>query len=210
MNYEDIWRFLNLGIDVDWNTKRITLRAGPVTVENLPLGTAKALSGNPLRVQLILGEHFIQRAVMWADYRREQVDHCVRSLRQLQELSSTKAEEFGCTGSSADAVFATALFAWANACDEAAGVLEWALEEQGDPINTGMDTSARDFIPEALRGLRRQTIPIVTMFAELLPKDDLVRKQAEEKLRAAQDSLIRCYHGSFGDVAAPEWDVGPA
>ena len=175
MHYLELWKLLNLALDIDWEKRRLTLRLGPLTIQDLPLATVRKLSENHQLVEDLLSEQFVRRGVMWADFRRERVADCINSLRDLQTKSLKNSEAFASSRKPEDGVVATVLQGWANSSDEAAKLLEFGLEDESDPANTGMDVSASDYIPDSLGKLRKDTFPIVQMFIDLLPDGNAVR-----------------------------------
>jgi len=209
MGFEELWKLLNLGVVIDAKSRTYTIKLGALKFKNLPFETVKALSSNQLVIESLLSRHFVQRGVMWEDFRREEVERCIRSLRDLQKLSETQAPAFAETKKPEDQMLSSMLQAWANECDGAAKLLESGIENERDPINTGMDMSAQEWIPNVLGTFRKATYPFVEMFIALLPETNPVKAQAAERLRRGKDILVKYYHVSTNDLTSPELEIEP-
>jgi hypothetical protein len=199
-----IWKLIGLGLEVDLEKKSYTVKLGPLTLKGISFKTVKALSSQPAAIEDLLSKHFIQRGVMFADFRRESIDDCIRSLRELQTLNQTQSTAFLATKKPEDILFSTMLSAWANECDKAVTYLQSALEDERDPINTGMDVSARDAIPGALGDMRKAAYPTVELFVQLLPEGNPVKVQATASLAQGKDVLVRHFGVAVSELVAPE------
>ena len=98
MDIATIWKLIGLGLEVDLEKKSYTVKLGPLTLKGISFKTVKALSSDPTIVEEVLSKHFIQRGVMFADFRRETIEDCVRSLRGLQTLNQDQSKAFLATG----------------------------------------------------------------------------------------------------------------
>jgi hypothetical protein len=204
MDIATIWKLIGLGLEVDLAKKLYTIKLGPLTLKDLSFRAVKALSSQPALIESLLSEHFIQRGVMHVDFRRERVDACIRSLRELQALNQAQAKAFADSGKPEDELFSTLLTAWANECDTAVSILESAIEDERDPINTGMDVTAQAAIPDAIRALRTATYPTIELLIQLLPQSNSVRQQASTILTRGKDLLVRHFGVPFSDLVLPE------
>jgi hypothetical protein len=203
----DFWKLVGLKLEVDFEKRTYSITIGPLKLKGLAFTTIKALSATSAIPERILTEQFIQREVMWGDFRGEEIDDCIESLRGLQKISEERAVTFDKSGNPQDAIFASLLRSWANECDHSATLLSQALEEENDPINTGMDTSARDAIPAALGKLRTQTYPFVAMLIELLPDGNPVKAQATKKMEYGRDVLVRFFNVPGSAIHAPSLEI---
>jgi hypothetical protein len=206
MDIATIWKLIGLGLEVDLEKRTYSIKLGPLTIKGLSFKTVKALSASPQAIEGLLSEQFVQREVMFADFRREEVGDCIASLRELQELCKSQASAFAATKKSEDEVFSTVLRAWANECDEAANSLESALRDENDPADSGMDTSARSSIPRVIGKLRTATFPSVEMFIDLLPEGNPVKAQATEKLTAGKDVLVKYFNVQSSEILRPDFE----
>lgn len=204
MDIATIWKLIGLGLEVDLEKKSYMVKLGPLAVKGISFKTVKALSSQPAVVEELLSKHFIQRGVMFADFRRESIDDCIRSLRELQTLNQAQAAALLITKKPDDKLFSTMLSAWANECDKAVTYLEAAVEDERDPINTGMDINARDAIPWALGEMRKAAYPTVELFAQLLPGGSPIRVQAIASLAQGKDVLVRHFGVAVSELVAPE------
>lgn len=204
MDLGAFWKLLGIGMEADFKERRYTIRLGPITIKGLPFERVKALRSNQPAIESLLSRHFVQRGVMWEDFRHEKVKDCIRSLRVLQKLSETQASAFEATKKPEDQIFSSILQAWANECDKAARHLELASEDERDPINTGLDMSAQEWILDVLSDFRKATYPSVQMFIDLLPDTSPVKAQAAERLRYGKDILVKFYNVSTNDLTSPE------
>ncbi len=204
MDVATIWKLIGLGLEVDLEKKVYTVKLGPLTLKGISFKTVKALSSDPTSIEELLSKHFIQRGVMYADFRRETIEDCVRSLRGLQTLNQDQAKAFLTTKKPEDKMFASMLTAWANECDKAVTYLQAAVEDERDPINTGMDISARDAIPGALGDMRSATYPTVELFIQLLPEGSPVKAQALATIAQGKDVLVRHFGVPVSRLVAPE------
>ena len=141
---------------------------------------------------------------MFADFRRETIEDCVRSLRGLQTLNQDQSKAFLATKKPEDKLFSSMLAAWANECDKAVTYLQAAVEDERDPINTGMDISARGAIPGALGDMRSATYPTVELFIQLLPEGSPVKAQAISTIAQGKDVLVRHFGVPVSKLVAPE------
>ena len=204
MDIATIWKLIGLGLEVDLEKKSYTVKLGPLSIKEISFKTVKALSSQPPVVEGILSKHFIQRGVMFEDFRREKIADCIRSLRELQVMNHDRSEAFAASKKPEDVVFSTILSAWANECDKAVSYLEAAVEDERDPINTGMDVSAKDAIPGALGDMRKATYPTVELFVQLLPDGNPVKMQAVATLAQGKDLLVRHFGVAVSDLVTPE------
>ena len=208
MNLADFPTLLNLGIEVDFRERTYTIKLGPITLKNLSFETVQALSSNQGAIDSLLSKCFVQRGVMWQDFTKETVDKCIRSLRELQNLLEEQASSFDATVHGEDQ-FPSSLRAWANECDGAARLLVLAVEDEGDPINTGMDIRAEDSIPDALGGLRKSMYPFIEFLIDLLPDKDQVKDQAAARLREGKNILVRVFGISVSELVSPDLEIDP-
>jgi hypothetical protein len=200
MDFDALWKLLGLGIEADLEKHTWTLKIGPITIKGLRIPVLKALAKDSAAIENILSLMFIQREVMWEDYRAESVPKCIGSLRSLQGLCEKAASDFNATGKEQDKIISTMCRGWANQCDAAASDLEGGLDAESDPANTGMGVSARDYIPDALGTLRKKTYPTIEFLIGLLPEKNMVREQATEVLNRGKDEIIRHYNVSVSDI----------
>ena len=73
MDYFELWKLINLGIDLDFEKMVLTIRLGPLTIKNVKIGTVRELSKDEPAIERILSDHFIKRGVMWVDFSLERV-----------------------------------------------------------------------------------------------------------------------------------------
>lgn len=177
-------------VEADLEKKTITIKAGPFTLR-IPYGTYKALMSKRSTVVDILSRLFIQRGVMWEDFRREKMDECITSLREIQKLAQEEHNKLKETNAKQDEYFASIMFAWANVCEQAVTELGQALETENDPVETGIDFGAGDFLAPVLLECRKSTYPLVDLLICLLPDDDPVRQQASEKLALGKNRTVQ-------------------
>lgn len=206
MDIATIWKLVGLGLEVDLEKKTYTVKLGPLALKGISFKTVKALSSQPTVIQEVLSKHFIQRGVMFADFRRESIDDCIRSLRELQTMNQAQSAAFAATKKPEDSLFSTMLSAWANECDKAVTYLQAAVEDERDPINTGMDMSAKDAIPGALGDMRKAAYPTVELLIQLLPEGNPVKAQATDSLARGKDVLVRHFGVAVSELVAPEVD----
>ena len=204
MDIATIWKLVGLGLEVDLEKKSYTVKLGPLTLKGISFKTVKALSSDPAIIELVLSKHFIQRGVMFADFRRETIEDCIHSLRELQTLNQGQAIAFLATNKPEDSLFSSMLSAWANECDKAVTYLQAAVEDERDPINTGMDISAKDAIPGALGDMRSATYPSVDLLIQLLPEGNLVKAQALKTIADGKNVLVRHFGVPVTNLVAPE------
>jgi hypothetical protein len=204
MDIAPIWKLVGLGLEVDLEKRTYTIKLGPLAIKGLTFKTVRALSASPQAIEDLLTEQVVQREVMFADIRREEVQDCRDSLRELQALCKSQSSAFAATKKSEDEVFSTVLRAWANECDEAANHLESALRDENDPADSGMDTNARTAIPPAIGKLRIATFPSVEMFIDLLPEGNPIKAQAAEKLNAGKDVLVKYFNVQSSEILRPD------
>lgn len=193
--------------EADLRTGAYSLTVAGFTLKGLRYRSYKGLAHDPSRMERILSHCFIQRGVMWQDFRRETVQDCINSCYGLKSLCEAEAKEFG-DGSNVDRFFSSLLSYWANECDTAARSLKDALAMESDPIESGMDISARDAIPYAIGTLRKNVYPVVEAIAETLPADNPIRNQGMERLRQGTDDLIRYYRVSTSELTKPVFSDG--
>ena len=206
MNAASFFDWLRAGVEINLKEKAITITAGPVKIKHLSFDGARELMADRIRIEQFLSILFVQRGVMWEDYRREHVDECINSLREIQ----LELQEFakGISGSNRQTKAAlslgSCLYAWANCCDEAATVLDQAKEAENDPFE---DSKAHQYIPLVLRDLRQKTYPIVDLLISLLPKDSMVKDQAIEKLDWGKTTAVRHLNASTAELQSAEVEI---
>ncbi len=206
MDLASFFSLLGLKMGLDFEKRTFTVVVGPMSFENVPFSTLKSLRSDSRIIEPILSKQFIQRGVMWQDFRRERVDFCIKSLRELQTLCESSAEQFSESRFQKDHILRSVLHSWASECDAAAKHLQSALDDERDPINSGMDISARDSVPWALGEFRKATYPSVAMFIELLAVDNPVRTQAAKTFREGSDLLVKHFGISTSELVPPTID----
>jgi hypothetical protein len=209
MDLASFWKLLNLDIGVDLSRKTYSITVGPLSIKDIPFASMKSMTENTPLIEMLLTKHFIQRRIMHMDFRRETVQDCTRSLRELQRLNEDQSKEFAASRKESDRIFSSMLLAWASECSKASAVLEDALRDEKDPINTGMGISARDWIPDALADMRKASYPTVEFLTLLLPDDNPVRKQASAALKMGSDLLIRHYGVGSHELTPPDLELQP-
>jgi hypothetical protein len=196
----DLASFLKFGVEADLEKRRLTINLGIVKISGIRLPTLKAMARNRGEIEEILSAFFVQRGIMWIEMRRECVDRSIEGLNDLKGRCEGKAAELRARGRDEDQMVCSVLLAWATECDEAARMLRYALEDEADPINSGMDVSARDAIAPALGNMRKKVYPFVELLIDLLPTESPVKQQATKRLREGKDILVRDYGVSVGEL----------
>lgn len=214
MEYHEIMKLVNLGVDLDAQGRKLTLRLGPVTIKEISLRAATGLSKNPRAIAKILSGHFINRQVMWQDFRRETVEQCVGSLEDLKNKNEEQADAFSASGEEGDRLIADLLQAWANECDAAIKEFRAAAQTERDSRAIEFDSEfvlrATDEISRILGEFRTRTYPIVDAFIESVAAPvaaGQVGQQALDRLEAGKNLLIQYYGVSSSRIARPSWEV---
>jgi hypothetical protein len=197
----DLASYLKLGVEADLEKRTLTINLGIVKISGIKLPALKAMAKNRLDIEEILSYFFIQRGIMWIDLRREPLERSIEGLQSLKEQCEAKAADLRARGRDGDQMICSVLLAWAIECDDAARMLRYAREDEADPINTGMDMSARDAIAPALGTMRKKVYPFLELLIELLPAESPVKQRAAERLRQGQDILVRDYGVSVQELA---------
>lgn len=165
--------------------------------------TLKALSAEPARTRNLLSELFVKRAVMWMDFRQERVRDCIESLQALENATAGASADLSASSRAQDDLLAGLLQVWSGECKQARSRLNTALEDESDPINSGMDISAADEVVPALGEFRRKSFPAVRFLIDLLPDNDPVKTQALELVSRAEDELVRYYGVDVALISRP-------
>jgi hypothetical protein len=214
MDYLELWKLLNLGIDLDFEKMVLTIRLGPLTIKNVKIGTVRELSKDEHAIERILSDHFIKRGVMWVDFSLERVEDCVGSLKDLEQRCLTQKDKFGISSKPSDKLLATALEAWANECRDANREFTQAIEFEKIGRQTEFDSEfilrAHDEIPKILGKFRKNSYPIVEMFMQLLDEKNVVKQQANEKLSYGKDLIVRNYGIPVSEITNPQYQFEEA
>lgn len=209
MDYLELGKLINIGIEIDWGNMILTIRLGPLTIKNVKIPAFQELRKDIHFVEGLLTDQFITRGVMWVDFAREEVEDCVKSLQDLEQSCLERKKAFVATGSSADSVLATALEGWAVECNQAVRSFKEAIEFEKTSREIEFDSEfilrAHNEIPRILGNFRKDTYPIVEMFIQLLSEENLIHQQAVEKLKQGQDLIVKHYGISVADLRKPEY-----
>lgn len=207
MDFATLLEFMKVNATIDFATRRLSLRVGPLTINNIDFPSFTALKDDNNFVAEVLSDQFISRAVMWEDYDRERIDACIGSLRELHNLNRDVAGRLQSARRRQDNIYVDLFLAWGNLCKHAADLLRDLKEDARDPANTGMDIDPGQYIPGVLGDFRRDTYPTVEALIELLPESSEVRRQAAEKLGQGKNLLVREYKVPFDDIRRPDWQI---
>jgi hypothetical protein len=198
-----LWKLIGLGMEADFEKRTWSISAGPFKANGIKFITLKALSDDAGTVQKLLSDLFVKPAVMWMDFRRETVTDCINSLASLENSTATAAEALRVSHKSQDELLVGLLQSWSGDCKLARGRLETALKNENDPIDTGMDISARDEIAPALGDFRSSSLPAVKFLIDLLPETNPIKAQSSALMSRAEDELIRHYGVNSSSLKSP-------
>ena len=216
MILDEIMKYV--GVNIDWDKRYLDLKLVVLTISHISLRTVKEMCQDHGTVSDILSVCFITRKVMWQDFQREKAEYCRQSIDEMKDVLENKAREFRKTGKAKDARYADLLEAWANECVNASKSFRDAIAtEQRDreDYQSGTLLEASDIwragsrIREILGPFRQRTYPFVDAFIQLLPKDSVVKKQAQEQIDLGKGLLVRAYGMSFDQIvkAIADWKL---
>ena len=205
-----------VGVDINLAEKTITLNLPGVHISHISFRTVKAMSEDPGTVSNILSKCFIQRRVMWQDFRSEKAEDCKKSIDEMKDILEDKAREFRKTGKAKDDEYADLLEAWANECVDASKSFREAIDtEQRDreayqrwelPESSDIQRASIS-ISEILGRFRLRTYLFVDLFIQLLQKNSKVKKQVLDKIDDGKSLLVQAYGISYKQIATLEWGI---
>lgn len=185
------------GGNLDLEKKSFDLNFLNFTIKDVKLSTILGLTKENSNTEKILSEMFIRKEVMWRDYVGETVDFCIESLQDLKQKCDGASEKFTATLRKTDNFFSALCRVWGDQCDIA--IKEFMTAKENENISLQVDFGdghymrSHDEIPRILGTFRAKALPIVKELTKLLPGDNPMRKEAEEKLNFATNLLIRDY-----------------
>lgn len=197
----DLASYLKFGVDADLEKRTLSINLGIVKIAGIRLPALRAMARNRGEIEQILSNFFIERGIMWIDLRRECVDKSIEGLLDLKARCHGMATELSARGRDEDQMVCSVLRAWATECDEAARTLRHALQDESDPINSGMDLSAADAIGPTLGLMRKKVYPFLELLIDLLPAESPLKRKAAERLEQGKDILVRDYGVSVAELA---------
>ena len=222
MNYLELWKLLNLGIAIDKENMKLTLNLGPLTIKDISLKVAKQLSKDTSLIERLLSDHFINRQVMWQDFRIEYAEGCLRSLIELKQRNIAEADRFGASRKSKDRIFAEVFQAWANECDRTIKDLKRLDDEQMIKEASLPRAGKGHRIPKALRDhrdlereklakilgpFRATTYPMVEVLIDLLPDDNSIKQQAKERILAGKHWIVNVFKVPVNTLHDISWEL---
>jgi hypothetical protein len=175
---------------VDTVKQQMTVGAGPFV---LVMSFKDPVHKNMVFIEEVLDKTFTIRRVFWLDPRKEKVPWTLKSLEEVRALLDGFRRPFGenARRHHRDRLYYQFLTRWWVATTRAIQSLQDAIEDERDPINTGMDMSVNDFLPSILVGVRRPAWVAVAALADALPDGHRARVEAERLLTESKDFSLR-------------------
>jgi hypothetical protein len=216
LTFSDVYKFLGLDIVVDIKSRIWDLTLGPLKIKSIPFSLPKELTSNQQLVGQILVECFVQRRVMWQDFRRETPNKCEASLTELALILEPFASKFSGSSAEADKVFAQALLHWKAMSVLATKEIKDAIDVEekdradwrsGALIDSDEIQDARTSLNSILSNFRKAILPTVAFLIDLLAESDPLRAEAEALRIEASETLMRDYSVGLSDLRTPEWQL---
>ena len=202
--------FETISIDMKNKTLRISI-GGVIIVKNISFATIKKLTKNSSYIGSLLSSHFINRQVMWQDFRKENVALCIKSLMDLKLENFQHAQRLGESRTESDQFLSSWLLYWGNECDRAIKEFQDAI--QNEKISRSMESDsefvlrAHKEIPKILGEFRRKTYPAIQILIDLLDERNPVREQAVSRLNLGKNLLVQHYGISINKLLDPNWKI---
>lgn len=197
VNMDNIFK---LTFDLEKSTVDITILN--VTIRGIKYAAVKALSDNPSKVKDIVDKVFIHKQVMWMDFRREDVDGCINSLKDLEEKLKTYQTDLLSTGNEDDKILAGIIEIWAVECNIAIDAFKTAIYHEtlsrADFLSDRLPAQGQ-IIP-VLGKFRSNTLNIVKEFIQLIEPGSRTRERGEELYNRALTELSQYFHVNQKDV----------
>src|SRR5258708_38351436 len=108
MTFADAFKLLGLGIEIDHKTRTWDLILGPLKIKDVPFATPNLLVGDRRMIGSLLSDCFLERRVMWKDFRQETLTECLSSLSELTALLAKNIETLQSSEANQDKVLAEA------------------------------------------------------------------------------------------------------
>jgi hypothetical protein len=215
MTFSDVFKLLDLNLDVDGKSRTWDLALGPFKFNNFAFRTPNLLIGDRRMVGELLSECFIERRVMWKDFRQETPTECLSSLDELTNLLEQNIVKLQPSEAEKDKTLAEILSLWKARGVVAQKELKDAVEsgetiptngQRGSSTDSGnADCTEREIEP--LTSFRIETLPIIGFLIDLLPDGDPVKSDAQECRTTAQNDLVRFYSVSVDQLRHPDWQI---
>ena len=202
-----IWRFLDLNVEVDGKTRGLNLNAGNFFLENIPIETIVSIQNNQEYHSDTLEELFINREVLWQPNVYDRVEVCITNLSVFSVFCQEEIEKFK-TQERGGSDFYTHLLTYLselgqNAIKKFSKVLEEAApNSEEDEIH-----DPRNKIPRILGHFRKECFPVIKIFIDLLPEDDLRKISARHRMDFAVQVIINQYNLKYSDIINPYWII---
>ncbi|MCF2502777.1 hypothetical protein L0663_05265 [Dyadobacter sp. CY107] len=198
---------LELSVDVEKLT--VDVKIGAMTLSSIPFWSVKALSENKTKIEYIVTDLFIKKAVMWQDFSAEKVSYCIDSLTDLEVKLTSERDRLADSKAGEDKLLSSAFNFWSLEANSAIKKFHQAVEFEAISRGGQFDERlpAEDEIPEILGTLRANTIKIIRNLLDVLPNDSDVRRLGEQKYEESMKVLIKSYRRDLSSVKDLSWAV---
>lgn len=196
------------GIDIEKKTLEIKFLG--FSIKGIKYSWIKELMKDNSNSEKLLSEMFIRKQVMWQDFAREDVELCLKSLEHLKTKCDKAGQDFTATKKAKDKFYASLLRQWADNCDIAIKELLNAKEQEKrskSEFNYEMFQPAYKEIPRIMGTFRACTLPTIKELSKLLPENNPIRIDAEDKINYAINFIIKYYDINSDQIQDAQYEI---
>jgi hypothetical protein len=187
LDLEDIFR-----LNFDLENSPVDINILDVSIKGVSYDAIRALLDIPLEMHDLVDKLFIEKKIMWEDFRRETIETCINDLVDLgADLNAYKADLLS-TGKSEHLLLAEMIQVWATEVDKAVEAFKIAKYEQ-EFTEPNPEPLPEEYIIPALGKFRSNTLKIVEEFIGFLQPGSAIRIRAEELYDRALTELVRYF-----------------
>lgn len=202
-----LYDIFDIAFDLENSTFQVWLNN--VGTGHMPYSAVKDLSNNHSKIEDIVLSCFLEKRIMWKDFRQELADDCISNLKDLSEKLEHYKNHFEQSDREEDKLLNSILLLWLMECIQA--------KKEFDRANFNEDPQEDDYfdnrpdvegeIVSIIGDFRSKTIKIARLFIDLLPEDNSLRSKAEMIYYKALSELIRYYNINLNDVLDFRWEL---
>ena len=195
MTFEQLLGILKIPslLKIDTEKKIITITTPILTIGPISYSSAKSFIKDTSSITKFLNKTFVQRMVMWHDFKKEHIEWSRKSLEEVAIISQDFYREIDKNQNSKDGFLLEYLVAFESECILAAKAIKEAERDEREQRDSFLPLDdiffAKEQMEFILKDFRNKTYPMIKALSRILPESNIVRKQVEDKLKMGADLL---------------------
>jgi hypothetical protein len=195
LDVEDIFR-----LNFDLEKSPVDINILDVSIKGVSYDAIKVLRDNTAEMHDLVDKLFIEKKIMWQDFRRGTIDTCIYGLKDLgADLNAYKANLLS-TGKSEHLLLAEIIQVWAAESDKAVEAFKMAK------YNVEFMLPEEHIIP-ILGKFRANTLKIAGEFIGFLESGSAIRNYAEQLYDCGLSELMRYLRVNYQELKGLSYSI---